>query len=62
MLLSHHEDPISAYRENIERKVRECYDLAQRARSQGRDVTDRVEIPLASDMADRVEELISILA
>jgi len=48
------------YQESIRDRVQECYDLARRIRGMGKDVTDDVEIPLASDMADRIEELIKI--
>ena len=48
------------YQESIRDKVQECYNLARRIRGMGKDVTDDVEIPLASDMADRIEELIKI--
>ncbi|MCL4346205.1 MAG: DNA polymerase II large subunit [Candidatus Thermoplasmatota archaeon] len=48
------------YKENMRKKVEECYRIGIEARSRGRDVTDRVEIPLANDMADRVEELLGI--
>ena len=41
-------------------QVNQCYDLAKNVRAQGMDVVDSVEIPLASDMADRIEELIDI--
>ena len=44
----------------IESRVREIYEIAREARSKGYDVSQNVEIPLASDMADRVEELIQI--
>ncbi|MCL4452231.1 MAG: hypothetical protein M1327_06375 [Candidatus Thermoplasmatota archaeon] len=49
-----------AYSARLENEVRASYDLARRARSKGFDVTDRVEIPLATDMAERIEELIQI--
>ncbi len=48
------------YSQRIEESVRSAYELATRVRSQGKDVVDRVEIPLANDMADRIEELIGI--
>lgn len=48
------------YKENIRAKVEECYRIGIEARSRGKDVTERVEIPLANDMADRVEELLGI--
>lgn len=44
----------------IDSRVRRIYEIASEARSKGFDVTSKVEIPLASDMADRVEELIQI--
>ncbi|MEM0156896.1 MAG: DNA polymerase II large subunit [Thermoplasmataceae archaeon] len=51
---------IESYRQYLWTAVRQEYDIALEARKLGRDVTDRVEIPLASDMADRIEELIEI--
>ena len=42
------------YQESIRDKVQECYNLARRIRGMGKDVTDDVEIPLASDMAARI--------
>jgi DNA polymerase II large subunit len=51
---------IKAYSARLETDVRASYELAKRARSKGFDVTDRVEIPLATDMAERIEELIQI--
>ena len=48
------------YQKNIKAKVEECYRIGIEARSRGKDVTERVEIPLANDMADRVEELLGI--
>jgi len=51
---------IKAYSAGLENDVRASYELAKRARSKGFDVTDRVEIPLATDMAERIEELIQI--
>ena len=51
---------IDSYRDYLWSEVRQQYEIAKEARKIGRDVTDRVEIPLASDMADRIEELIDI--
>lgn len=51
---------IDAYRTNLSRDIERIYDLAVHARSLGRDVTDRVEIPLASDMAERIEALLEV--
>ena len=44
----------------VRKKVNECYDVARVARSRGLDITDRVEIPLANDMADRIGELLNL--
>lgn len=41
-------------------KVEECYSIATECRKKGYDVKDYVEIPLAADMAERVEELLDI--
>ncbi|MEM0158412.1 MAG: DNA polymerase II large subunit [Thermoplasmataceae archaeon] len=54
------ESQVQAYTKSLWDQVREAYDIARKARSTGLDVTDQVEIPLASDMADRIEELIGI--
>ncbi len=51
---------IESYHNSIEKNVKSCFNLAQEIRELGRDVTNRVEIPLASDMADRIEELIGL--
>ena len=51
---------LEEYRKMLWDKVREAHSIAQKARSAGMDVTDSVEMPLASDMADRIEELIGI--
>ena len=53
-------DPLSDYRQRLSDEVHACYDIAKRAREKGFDVTRKVEIPLASDMAERVQELIQI--
>ena len=43
----------------LERDARRCYEIASRARIHGIDPEEKVEIPLAEDMAARVEELLS---
>ncbi len=48
------------YFENLEKKAEECYKLADRARAQGKDPELKVEIPLAEDMASRVEQIIEV--
>lgn len=49
-----------AYRKEIKEKVDLCYEIAGIARSRKMDIKDTVEIPLANDMADRIEELLEI--
>ena len=51
---------LEGYRKYISERVKQAYDVAQEARSKGLDVSDHVEIPLASDMAERIEALIGI--
>ncbi|ACX72717.1 DNA polymerase II, large subunit DP2 [Methanocaldococcus vulcanius M7] len=46
------------YFENIVKEVEKLYKIAEECRSRGFDPTDEVEIPLAVDMADRVEGLV----
>ena len=48
------------YRESLKKEVEKCYDIATRARKSGLDVSDKVEIPQANDMADRVQELLEM--
>ena len=50
----------SEYFELLEQGLANAMDIAQAARSQGRDPTTDVEIPLAVDLAERVEKLIGI--
>lgn len=45
----------------FEKKVREVYEVAEQARSKGLDPLDKVEIPLAMTMADKVVGLISTI-
>jgi len=49
-----------AYFERIEDRLDEAFDRAERARSRGADPTEEVEIPVARDMADRVENILGI--
>ena len=48
------------YFEGIDERLAEAFDLAERARARGLDPATEVEIPVAADMADRVENLLSI--
>ncbi|MBU4070019.1 MAG: DNA polymerase II large subunit [Nanoarchaeota archaeon] len=49
------------YFKNIEKEVRNVYELAEEARSKGLDPVDKVEIPLAMSMAEKVVGLISTI-
>src|SRR3989304_2715156 len=51
---------IEAYFSSIQESVDICYSVAREARAKGYDPEDRVDIPLARNMAERVEGLISI--
>ena len=54
-------DPaMQAYFADIERQVDAAYELAETARSRGEDPSEAVEIPIARDMADRVQNLLGI--
>lgn len=48
------------YFEVLEGGLKKAMEIAQEARSQGKDPTTEVEIPLAVDLAERVEKLIGI--
>ena len=50
------------YFEEITQKTRQAHAIADEARKQGYDPEERVDIPLAKDMAERVEGLISAAA
>ncbi len=51
---------LKEYTDFLWSQVTKDYELAKSIRARGMDVVDTVEIPLASDMADRIEELIDI--
>ncbi len=53
---------IKNYFENIEKRVRAEYAIAEKARKLGLDPEEKVDIPLTSNMAERVEGLISTVA
>ncbi|GAB3042316.1 DNA polymerase II large subunit [Natronobiforma cellulositropha] len=53
-------DEDAAYFERLEERLEEAMDLAQRARARGGDPEPEVEIPIARDMADRVENILGI--
>ncbi|MBB6647320.1 DNA polymerase II large subunit [Halobellus ruber] len=46
--------------ERIEARLDEAFDRAERAKRQGHDPETEVEIPIAKDMADRVENILGI--
>jgi DNA polymerase II large subunit len=48
------------YFERIEARLDEAFDRAERAKRQGHDPETEVEIPVAKDMADRVENILGI--
>ena len=48
------------YFERIEADLDSAFDRAERAKAQGRDPEPEVEIPVAKDMADRVENILGI--
>ncbi len=50
------------YFEEINKNVKNLYEIAEKARKQGFDPADHVEIPLARNMAERVEGLVSVIA
>ncbi|QLD85837.1 DNA polymerase II large subunit [Natronomonas halophila] len=49
-----------AYFERLETGLDEALDVAREARQRGGDPTEDVEIPIAKDMADRVENILGI--
>src|SRR3989344_8377375 len=53
---------INEYYQELNKKIEEAYKIAEEARSLGYDPIDNVEIPLAKNMAERVEGLISVVA
>ncbi len=52
-------DEMKAYFKKLEDGAEEIYQLAAKARSEGKDPTMEVEIPRAEDLASRVEKLLS---
>jgi len=49
------------YFQELEDKVRVCYSIAEEARAKGLDPMDKVEIPLARSLAEKVVGLISVV-
>ena len=52
-------ESMEGYFSSLQLEVDECYEVARRARSKGMDPETDVEIPQASDLAARVEKLLS---
>jgi DNA polymerase II large subunit len=50
------------YFERVEKEVTKAYDVASKARKKGFDPTEKPELPLAKNMFERVEGLISVVA
>ena len=55
-------EKMKKYFSDIDEGIKLCYDSANQARAAGFDPDDKVEIPLARDMSERVEGLISVAA
>lgn len=55
-------EEMKKYFDEIEEKTKKAYSVASEARKKGYDPEDKVDIPLAKDMAERVEGLISAVA
>lgn len=53
---------INAYFSGLDEYVERAYEVAKKARAKGYDPTDNVEIPLAKEISQRVEGLISVFA
>jgi len=49
-----------AYFERLETRLDEAFDVAETAKARGEDPKPEVEIPVAKDMADRVENILGI--
>ena len=52
---------MDGYFQEIEDKIKECYVVAEEARSRGLDPLNKVEIPLARTLAEKVVGLISVV-
>jgi len=52
---------IQKYFSDIDKGIAVCYDVANKARQKGFDPDTKVEIPLAKNMAERVEGLIAVV-
>ncbi|MCK5629144.1 MAG: DNA polymerase II large subunit, partial [Nanoarchaeota archaeon] len=55
-------EKMSAYFAHIDSMIKKAYDIAEAAKKQSFDPMDKVEVPSVSNMAERVEGLISVVA
>src|SRR3989338_1495163 len=53
---------IKEYFNSLDTVIQVCYNIANKARAKGYDPDNKVEIPLAKDMAERVEGLVAVVA
>jgi len=53
---------IKEYFNSLDTGIQVCYNIANKARAKGYDPDTKVEIPLAKDMAERVEGLVAVVA
>ncbi|MCZ7372087.1 MAG: hypothetical protein O8C60_00245, partial [Candidatus Methanoperedens sp.] len=53
-------DTMLLYFNNLESELNRAINLANRARANGADPSPSIEIPIAKDLADRVEKLIGV--
>ncbi|ACS90639.1 MULTISPECIES: DNA-directed DNA polymerase II large subunit [Thermococcus] len=51
-------EEMKKYFEFLQREIDKAYEIAEKARSQGKDPTQEIEVPQATDMAGRVESLV----
>jgi DNA polymerase II large subunit len=52
-------ESMQAYFNYLDKGIKSCYEIAERARNKNLDPEKKVDIPLALDMAERIEGLIS---
>ncbi|MFH1637740.1 MAG: DNA polymerase II large subunit [Candidatus Woesearchaeota archaeon] len=60
--MAEHSEEMEKYFSKINAEVEEAYEIANKAKSKGYDADDEVQVPLAKNMAERVEGLISTVA
>ncbi len=53
---------VKKYMENIDKEVLKVYDIVKKAKAKGYDPDKEIKVPLAKNMAERVEGLISTVA